>query len=108
MLAVRKDHFLGLLTFLAVFSLLLERNHSLVLGLPDQRPSLKKRVEEPSPFLEQPVLTAAPTPLPAAPATAASPAPANAEQNTQLQDNIPKLDPAPKSRDAPAFFRGFL
>jgi hypothetical protein len=100
--AVRKDHLLGLLTFLAVFSLLLERNHNLVLGLPDQRPSLhqQKSVEEPAPFL-----MAAPS---APPFLTAPPPSASAEDQNQLQDNIPKLAPSPKARDAPEFFSEFL
>jgi hypothetical protein len=112
--AVRKDHLLGLLTFLAVFSLLLERNHNLVLGLPDQRPSLhplRPKKEDSSPFLEMPVMTLATT-LASPQATTVDSASklASPEQPpiTQLHDNIPKLAPSPKSRDAPEFFRGFL
>ena len=111
-IAVRKDHLIGLLTFLAVFSLFLERNHNLVLGLPDQRPLLKKRVEETSTFLETPVMTAAPattvSPLPATTVDSASKLASPEQPITQLHDNIPKLAPSPKSRDAPEFFRGFL
>jgi hypothetical protein len=103
-IAVRKDHLIGLLTFLAVFSLFLERNHNLVLGLPDQRPSLHPlhpKKEAPPPFLETPLVTTV-----APPATTV--APADVEQHDVLHDNIPKLAPSPKSRDAPEFFRGFL
>lgn len=100
--AVRKDHLLGLLTFLAVFSLFLERNHNLVLGLPDQRPSLHPQKEAPSPFLETPPATTVSPP----PATRV--APADVEQHDVLHDNIPKLAPSPKSRDAPDFFSEFL
>jgi len=98
--AVRKDHLLGLLTFLAVFSLLLERNHNLVLGLPDQRPSLHPQKEAPSPFLETPPATTV--------GSASKLASPEQPPITQLHDNIPKLAPSPKSRDAPEFFRGFL
>jgi len=104
-IAVRKDHLLGLLTFLAVFSLLLERNHNLVLGLPDQRPSLHPlhpKKEAPPPFLETPPATTVSPP----PATTV--APADVEQHDVLHDNIPKLAPSPKSRDAPEFFRELL
>ena len=100
--AVRKDHLLGLLTFLAVFSLFLERNHNLVLGLPDQRPSLHPKKEAPSPFLETPLATTVAPP----PATRVSHA--DVEQHDVLHDNIPKLAPSPKSRDAPDFFSEFL
>lgn len=99
--AVRKDHLLGLLTFLAVFSLFLERNHNLVLGLPDQRPSLHPQKEAPSPFLETPPATTV-APL------ATTVAPADVEQHDVLHDNIPNLAPSPKSRDAPDFFSEFL
>jgi len=99
--AVRKDHLLGLLTFLAVFSLFLERNHNLVLGLPDQRPSLHPQKEAPSPFLETPPATTVDSASKLA-------SPADVEQHDVLHDNIPKLAPSPKSRDAPDFFSEFL
>ena len=111
--AVRKDHLLGLLTFLAVFSLLLERNHNLVLGLPDQRPSLHLHPQKEVPaFLETPLATvdsASKLATPLATVDSASKL-ASPEQPpiTQLQDNIPKLAPSPKARDAPAFFSGLL
>ena len=125
--AVRKDHLLGLLTFLAVFSLLLERNHNLVLGLPDQRPSLHLHPQKEAPaFLETPLATtvdsasklasplatvdsASKLATPLATVDSASKL-ASPEQPpiTQLQDNIPKLAPSPKARDAPAFFSGLL
>ena len=99
--AVRKDHLLGLLTFLAVFSLLLERNHNLVLGLPDQRPSLHLHPQKEAPaFLETPLATTVDS--------ASKLASPEQPPITQLQDNIPKLAPSPKARDAPAFFSTFL
>jgi len=109
--AVRKDHLLGLLTFLAVFSLFLERNHNLVLGLPDQRPSLHPKKEAPPPFLETPVITLATTlasPLATTVDSASKLASPEQPPITQLHDNIPKLAPSPKSRDAPEFFRELL
>jgi len=108
-IAVRKDHLLGLLTFLAVFSLLLERNHNLVLGLPDQRPSLHPlhpKKEAPPPFLETPPATTVSPP--ATTVDSASKIASPEQPITQLHDNIPNLAPSPKSRDAPEFFRGFL
>jgi len=102
--AVRKDHLLGLLTFLAVFSLFLERNHNLVLGLPDQRPSLHPlhpQKEAPPPFLETPLATTVDSASKLA-------SPADVEQHDVLHDNIPNLAPSPKSRDAPDFFSEFL
>jgi hypothetical protein len=83
--ALRKDHFLGLLTFLAVFTLFLERNHNVVLGLPDQKPNMKK--PEPA-FFPNKALTFSTAPM-----------------ERDIHDNIPHLEPAPKSKDAPAFFK---
>ena len=108
--AVRKDHLLGLLTFLAVFSLLLERNHNLVLGLPDQRPSLHLHPQKEAPaFLETPLATTVASPLATTVATPlATTVASHEEDQNQLHDNIPKLAPSPKARDAPAFFSTFL
>jgi hypothetical protein len=83
--ALRKDHFLGLLTFLTVFSLFLERNHNVVLGLPDQKPNMKK--PEPA-FFPNKELSFSTAPM-----------------ESDIRDNIPHLEPAPKSKDAAAFFK---
>lgn len=85
--ALRKDHLLGLLTFLAVFSLFLERNHNVVLGLPDQKPNMKK--EEPAFFPDKNLELSFST----------------APMERDIHDNIPYLEPAPKSKDAAAFFK---
>jgi hypothetical protein len=85
--ALRKDHFLGLLTFLAVFSLFLERNHNVVLGLPDQKPNIKK--PEPAFF----------------PNKSSELSFSTAHMKSDIRDNIPHLEPAPKSKDAAAFFK---
>jgi energy-converting hydrogenase Eha subunit E len=85
--ALRKDHLLGLLTFLAVFSLFLERNHNVVLGLPDQKPVIK--MPEPAFFPDKRLELSFST----------------APMETDIHDNIPHLQPAPKSKDAAAFFK---
>ena len=85
--ALRKDHFLGLLTFLAVFSLFLERNHNVVLGLPDQKPVIKRA---------DPVFF---------PNKSSEISFATAPMESDIHDNIPDLEPAPKSKNAAAFFR---
>ena len=83
---VQKDVFLGLIAFLAVFTLLLERNHALALDLPNQRNNAVN------------VSTAlAPSKAPPAVETKV-----NFEE---IQDNIPRLEPAPKSSGAAAFFK---
>jgi len=88
---IQKDVFLGLIAFLAVFTLILERNHALALDLPNQRVNV---VNISSPAL----------------ATASRAAPVvetkvNFEE--ELKDNIPRLEPGPKAAGAAAFFKGF-
>lgn len=86
---VQQDVFLGLIAFLAVFTLLLERNHALALDLPNQRnnvvnfsiPALSS-VSKAAPSVETKV---------------------NFEED--IADNIPRLEPAPKSAGAVAFFK---
>jgi hypothetical protein len=82
---VQKDVFLGLIAFLAVFTLLLERNHALALDLPQRvtmNVSPPLAVSKAAPVVETKV---------------------NFEEEQDIQDNIPRLEPAPKS--AEAFFK---
>jgi hypothetical protein len=84
---IQQDVFLGLIAFLAVFTLLLERNHALALDLPERNNVLVSRNTTPSkaePVVETKV---------------------NFEE---LMDNIPRLEPAPKSAGAAAFFKSFM
>lgn len=85
---VQQDVFLGLIAFLAVFTLLLERNHALALDLPNQRNNVVNVspgiVSKAAPVVETKV---------------------NFEEEVEIQDNIPRLDPAPKSAGAAAFFK---
>jgi hypothetical protein len=86
---IQKDVFLGLIAFLAVFTLLLERNHALALDLPNQRINV----------------TVSPPLLPSK-ATAIVETKVNfEEENKDIQDNIPRLEPAPTSGGAAAFFK---
>ena len=86
---IQKDVFLGLIAFLAVFTLILERNHALALDLPNQRNN----------------------PVNVSTAMAASKAPpavetkVNFQEDYEIQDSIPRLEPAPKSTEAAAFFK---
>jgi len=88
---IQQDVFLGLIAFLAVFTLLLERNHALALDLPNQG---NNRVNATTTVLE--------TPSKAEPVVETK---VNFEEEQQLQDNIPRLEPAPKSGGAAAFFK---
>lgn len=86
---IQKDVFLGLIAFLAVFTLLLERNHALALDLP-QRNNV----------IVNPALASV------SKATAIVETKVNFEEaNEDIQDNIPRLEPAPKSVGAAAFFK---
>ena len=87
---IQKDVFLGLIAFLAVFTLLLERNHALALDLPNQR----NNVVNVSPDLA--------LPFKASPVVETK---VNFEEEQELKDNIPRLEPAPKSTGAAAFFK---
>lgn len=86
---IQKDVFLGLIAFLAVFTLLLERNHALALDLPQ-----RNNVVNVTPSFAVPIK-----------ATPVVETKVNFEE--EIQDNIPRLEPAPKSAGAAAFFKGF-
>lgn len=86
--AIQKDTLIGLITFLAVFTLLLERNHALAIDLPNQRTNI--------------VLSG---PVNSAPTKAASVAESNVALHSEISDNIPRLEQAPSSSSAAAFFR---
>jgi hypothetical protein len=82
---VQKDVFLGLIAFLAVFTLFLERNHALALDLPQRSNILSSPNASPSkapPVVETKV---------------------NFQE--EIQDNIPRLQPAPTSGGAAEFFK---
>jgi len=83
---IQKDVFLGLVVFLAVFTLIIERNHSLALDLPK-----RNNVVNVSPA------------LPVSKAEPAVETKVNFEE--EISDNIPRLAPAPKSAGAAEFFK---
>lgn len=83
--AVLKDKLLGLLVFLAVFTLILERNHALALSFPNSRPVIKNDVDTLG-YVKG--------------ANVSSPV-----KSVGIGDNIPDLDSAPKAREAEAFFK---
>lgn len=86
---IQKDVFLGLIAFLAVFTLLLERNHALALDLPQRNNVVNVTPSFAVPMKATPVVETK----------------VNFEE--EIQDNIPRLEPAPKSAGAAAFFKGF-
>ena len=86
---IQHDVFLGLIAFLAVFTLLLERNHALALDLPQRNNVVNVTPSFAVPMKATPVVETK----------------VNFEE--EIQDNIPRLEPAPKSAGAAAFFKGF-
>jgi len=86
---VQKDVFLGLIAFLAVFTLLLERNHALALDLP-QRSNVVNLSPASAPSKAEPVVETK----------------VNFEE--EIADNIPRLEPAPTSAGAAAFFKSLI
>jgi len=88
---IQKDVFLGLVAFLAVFTLLLERNHALALDLPQRNN----------------VIVSTPALASISKAPPAVETKVNFQEEQDIQDNIPRLEPAPKSSGAAAFFKGF-
>lgn len=88
---IQQDVFLGLIAFLAVFTLLLERNHALALDLPNQRNNVVNVNN-----------TALASTLKAEPVVETK---VNFEEEQEMEDNIPRLEPAPKSAGAAAFFK---
>jgi hypothetical protein len=86
---IKKDVFLGLITFLAVFTLLIERNHALALDLPQRNTAVNVRPSFAVPMKATPVVETK----------------VNFEE---LTDNIPRLEPAPNSAGAAAFFKSFM
>ena len=85
---VQKDVFLGLIAFLAVFTLLLERNHALALDLPQRSNALISPNTTPS--KAEPVVET------------------KVNFDEEIADNIPRLEPAPTSAGAAAFFKSLV
>jgi len=84
----------GLLALLAVFTLIIERNHQVLMKFPEQTPSFPSKGSY----------------IQANPLTQAQPvhnSPEPEEDEIDIHDNIPRLSEAPKSHDAPKFFKGF-
>jgi hypothetical protein len=98
--AIKTDVFLGLITFLAVFTLLLERNHALAVDLPKQRnnilpnvnsvPMKAPSVEKRQVYFEQ---------------VGGTPLATFGEEERDIHDNNPRLEAAPGSVGAAAFFK---
>ena len=96
--AVRKGTLLGLLTLLAVFTLLIERNHELVTGLPNQRENANIPDSVKVPYV-------ASESLPFLATSEKSEKELEIDSELNFKDNIPRLEKAPSSEEAPAFFR---
>jgi hypothetical protein len=85
--AIKTDVFLGLLTFLAVFTLLLERNHALAVDLPRQTNRL-------------PNVNSVPMKAPSVETR-----PVYFGEERDIYDNNPRLEAAPGSAGAADFFK---
>ena len=83
----------GLLALLAVVTLLIERNHQILSGLPNQRPYITNMTEH----IYQPPFE---TPQTENVAYEAKP-----EDNLNLKDNNPRLEEGPNNHDAVGFFK---
>lgn len=97
--AVSKGPMSALLGFLAVFTLLLERNQEIITKFPYQAPG--RLLSAPSPFIQESVAALQPTNT-----VKVYDEPANKEKAdaTDLQDNNPRLAEGPKSKDAVSFY----
>ena len=100
--AVSKGPMSGLLAFLAVFTLLLERNQEIITKFPYQAPG---RLSSGA-FLSPAPAAGAVPPLQPTNAVKVYDSPANKENAdaTDLQDNNPRLAEGPKAKDAVSFY----
>ena len=101
--AVSKGPMSGLLAFLAVFTLLLERNQEIITKFPYQAPG---RLSSGSFLSPAPAAAGAVPPLQPTNAVKVYDSPANKENAdaTDLQDNNPRLAEGPKAKDALSFY----
>jgi len=88
----------GLLALLAVFTLIIERNHQVLMKFPEQTPSFPSKVS----YVEANPLTQT-QPVHNSPESE----PEHEEGVRDIHDNIPRLSEAPNSHDAPKFFKGY-
>lgn len=103
--AVSKGPMSGLLAFLAVFTLLLERNQEIITKFPYQAPGRLSSGALLSPGAAAVAVAAVP-PLQPTNAVKVYDSPANKEKAdaTDLHDNNPRLAEGPKAKDAVSFY----
>ena len=96
---IKKNPFFAILTFLAVFTLLIERNQALLSSLPNQKPILKPVVQyqKQSPYASNPFTYIKET-------VDFNEVESKADASN-LDDNIPDLKEGPSNSDAPSFFK---
>jgi hypothetical protein len=104
--AVSKGAMSGLLAFLAVFTLLLERNQEIITKFPYQAPGRLSSGPLLSPGAGAATAAAAVPPLLPTNAVKVYDSPANKEKAdaTDLHDNNPRLAEGPKAKDAVSFY----
>ena len=95
---IKKNPFFAILTFLAVFTLLIERNQALLSSLPNQKPILKPIVE----YQKQAILS---NPFTHIKETIDFNEVESKADASNLDDNIPDLKEGPSNSDAPTFFK---
>lgn len=97
---VKKNPFFAILTFLAVFTLLIERNQALLSSLPNQKPILKPVIEyqKQSPYASNPFTYIKET-------VEFNEVDSKSDDASNLDDNIPDLKEGPSNSDAPSFFK---
>jgi len=102
--SVHQGEMPGLIAFLAVFSLLIERNHEVLTKFPYQTPEVSANrgsMLAPTRILTEPTL-----PMKPDNSKIAYDSPENQEKAdaSDLRDNLPHLAEGPRSADAPAFY----
>lgn len=97
----------ALLGFLAVFSLVVERNQEMITKLPYQAPGRLNKIQ--TPFIQPPALAHTVTNTAATHSVFDAPFNREKADASDLEDNIPDLEEGPRGKDAVAFYsaKGF-
>lgn len=96
--AIQRDTFFGLLTLLAIVTLLIERNQAIVTSLPDNKKIPLERNLYPAKAPDAPFSHIKETEV-------YDDHEHNHQNTVTLEDNIPDLKEGPTNHDAPSFFK---